>query len=70
MFALAWNGVITVRRITPAFSKIFLPWIVLFHGMIFVIFWRTNSLFYTSTNDFLTTLLKFPVISAWMASHF
>jgi glycerophosphoryl diester phosphodiesterase len=44
------------RFLTSLFSR-FLPWVVLAHALAFIIFWLTNSLFYTSTNDYLTDML-------------
>lgn len=34
-----------------------LPWIVLVHVALFLLFWLTNSLFYSEVNDYLTNLL-------------
>ena len=31
-----------------------LPWVVLVHAGLFLIFWLTNALFYAQTNDYLT----------------
>jgi glycerophosphoryl diester phosphodiesterase len=44
------------RFLSSLFSR-FLPWIVLAHTVGFIIFWLTNSLFYTSTNDYLADML-------------
>jgi glycerophosphoryl diester phosphodiesterase len=44
------------RFLSSLFSR-FLPWIVLAHALSFIIFWLTNSLFYTSTNDYLADML-------------
>jgi glycerophosphoryl diester phosphodiesterase len=35
----------------------FLPWVTLAHALVFILFWLTNSLFYTSTNDYLADML-------------
>ncbi|MFZ2097186.1 MAG: glycerophosphodiester phosphodiesterase family protein [Anaerolineales bacterium] len=35
----------------------FLPWVTLTHALAFILFWLTNSLFYTSTNDYLADML-------------
>ncbi len=39
-------------------KKIF-PWLVLAHGLAFILYWLTNALFYQSVNDFLTDALGF-----------
>lgn len=39
------------------FSRVILPAIVLAHTIFFLLFWLTNSLFYSSTNDYLTNML-------------
>ena len=44
------------RFLSSLFSR-FLPWVVLAHALAFIIFWLTNNLFYTSTNDYLADLL-------------
>ena len=35
-----------------------LAWVALVHAALFIIYWLTNSLFYTSVNDYLTDLLN------------
>jgi glycerophosphoryl diester phosphodiesterase len=35
----------------------FIPWVVLAHTLVFIVFWLTNSLFYASTNDYLADML-------------
>ncbi len=37
-----------------------LTWFVLIHAVLFMTFWLTNSLFYTSVNDYLTDMLNSP----------
>jgi glycerophosphoryl diester phosphodiesterase len=44
-------------RFLSAFFYRILPWIVLTHALVFIIFWLTNSLFYASTNDYLADML-------------
>ncbi len=45
----------STKRAVPAA----LPWIVLIHVVLFLLFWLTNQLFYTEVNDYLTNLLGF-----------
>jgi len=51
--------------------QIILPIIVLVHAILFIIYWLTNSLFYTETNDFLTKMigsrLDYISICLWFA---
>jgi glycerophosphoinositol inositolphosphodiesterase len=44
------------RFLSSLFSRV-LPWVTLAHALGFIIFWLTNSLFYTSTNDYLADML-------------
>jgi glycerophosphoryl diester phosphodiesterase len=44
------------RFISSLVSRL-LPWVVLAHALAFIAFWLTNSLFYTSTNDYLNDML-------------
>ncbi len=37
-----------------------LAWVGLIHAVLFIAYWLTNSLFYTSVNDYLTDLLNAP----------
>ncbi len=37
-----------------------LAWVALIHAVLFIVYWLTNSLFYTSVNDYLTDLLNAP----------
>jgi glycerophosphoryl diester phosphodiesterase len=51
--------------------QVILPIIVLVHTILFIIYWLTNSLFYTETNDFLTKMigsrLDYISICLWFA---
>jgi glycerophosphoinositol inositolphosphodiesterase len=51
--------------------QVILPIIVLMHTILFIIYWLTNSLFYTETNDFLTKMigsrLDYISICLWFA---
>jgi glycerophosphoinositol inositolphosphodiesterase len=53
------------------FIQIILPIIVLTHTILFIIYWLTNNLFYTETNDFLTKMigsrLDYISICLWFA---
>jgi hypothetical protein len=46
-----------MSRFLSSFYYRILPWIVLSHALVFIIFWLTNSLFYASTNDYLADML-------------
>lgn len=46
----------TIPRHLSFFSRL-LPWVVFIHAIVFILFWLTNSLFYTSTNDYLADML-------------
>ncbi|HSB67629.1 MAG TPA: glycerophosphodiester phosphodiesterase family protein [Anaerolineales bacterium] len=45
------------RHISSFFSR-FLPWIIFTHSLLFIVFWLTNRLFYSSTNDYLADMLS------------
>lgn len=40
-----------------SFLSLLLPWMVFAHAIVFILFWLTNSLFYTSSNDYLADML-------------
>jgi glycerophosphoinositol inositolphosphodiesterase len=44
------------RSLSSFFSR-FLPWIIFVHSVIFIIYWLTNRLFFSSTNDYLANML-------------
>lgn len=46
-----------MSRFFSRFSQIIIPSIILAHVIFFLAFWLTNSLFYSSTNDYLTNML-------------
>ena len=46
-----------MSRFFSSFISRLLPWVVLVHALLFIIFWLTNSLFYASTNDYLADML-------------
>ncbi len=46
-----------MARIDSKFTQFILPCILLVHVALFLAFWLTNSLFYSSTNDYLTKML-------------
>ena len=48
--------------------KIILPILILIHSLLFILFWMTNGLFYTETNDYLTRMLglRFDYISLFL----
>ena len=46
-----------MSRFIARFIQVLLPIIVLVHVVLFVIFWLTNNLFYSETNDYLTKML-------------
>ncbi|NJD60152.1 MAG: hypothetical protein FIA98_12225 [Anaerolineae bacterium] len=49
-------------------TRIILPVIILIHSVLFIVFWMTNSLFYTETNDYLARMLglRFDYISLFL----
>ena len=59
-------------RFLSSFFSRFLPWIVLVHALTFIAFWLTNSLFYTSTNDYLADMvgrrLDYVSLLLWVSS--
>ena len=46
-----------MTRISRNMVRKIWPWVVLFHAVLFLAFWLTNSLFYSSTNDYLAKML-------------
>ena len=46
-----------MTRWITRFLQIIFPCIVLIHSVLFIIYWLTNSLFYSETNDYLIKML-------------
>lgn len=45
-----------MRYLRFVYARI-IPWLVFIHASLFIVFWQTNRLFYTSTNDYLASMV-------------